>query len=195
MQKKCIIGLILLLCLPLITLAQSTPPIDLPGDYSVEMEMNSGTMAMKTKLFVKDKGELTRSEVNMMGNSSIAIVRKDKGVMWMVLPSQKMYMEQPLTQAKAPSIPGAIPTGTWEKQGEEKVDGQDCEKWKCDMQANGQAVSVTYWVNKSTKIPAQVEAGGMITQWKNFKAATPDASLFEVPANFRKMAMPQMLGK
>lgn len=187
MQNKTLLVLLSVLFLPFISLAQSKVPFEMPKDFSVDVVMNAAAANITTHMVVK--GNLARSEANMMGKTMVSIIRKDKGVIWVLMPEQSMYMEQPLP--KNMPTPSEIPNGTWEKQTDENLAGQDCEKWTCTFDVNGKSALATYWINKSSKLPVQMEMtiNGAKIVGKNFKAETSDASLFEIPADYKKMGM------
>lgn len=65
-------------------------------DFSADMVSRFGKETMQAKLFVSgDKMRMDMPESTM-------IIRNDKKVTWIVMPSEKMYMDQPIDASKAP---------------------------------------------------------------------------------------------
>jgi len=181
-----------ILSISAVTLIAGSPaPFSLGKDYSVEMLTT--IQGMETKTIMHVSGDKIRTESTVMGMQNIAILRKDKDIMWVVMPAQKTYMEMPLPKNTAVGTPD--PNAKWEKIGDEAVDGKPAEKWKSTMQQGGQEAVMFYWIDKTTKLPLKAEMSGMVTYWKNYNEGAQDASLFELPAGYKKMEMPGMPAK
>lgn len=157
-------------------------------EYSADMVTRSGNQTMTARVFVaKDK-------VRMEMPESIMIIRNDKKVSWMIMPSEKMYMEQPIDMSKAPKTAKEF-AGEMERKslGMETVDGQQTEKFLVVYKEGKKTVSVYQWI-KDDHIPVKIEAvdGSWSVEYKNLKVGPPADDLFEPPAGYEKMAMPSM---
>lgn len=159
-------------------------------DFSANVVSQAkGTPKMTGKIFVK--GQKTRMEIA----GSISITRLDKGIVWVLMPAQKMYMERPLSPQSA-----AVTADSNEAKsvliGTETIDGKGVEKYKIDTVSSGQAVSFYHWLMKGSKIPVKVAAvdNSWFQEYKNIVTVSPDDSLFEIPQGYKKFAMPSMPG-
>jgi hypothetical protein len=123
----------------------------------------------------------------------------DKKLVWVLMPAEKMYMEQPMDPLSA--------AGTWEKmdgeierraEGNEVVNGRQTTKYRVIFEADGMRDSVFQWLDESAHIPVKTAAidGSWSTEFKNIRPGPQDRNLFEIPAGYNKMSldMPDMAG-
>jgi hypothetical protein len=128
------------------------------------------------KVFVK--GENFRQEMNMGGQNQIMIFQKEKGVVWILMPGQRMYMEMAAggEQNMAPPTPEEM-----QKIGDKK-----------DLSVG----TTTMWISKKLNFPIKTEmegsSGPMSMEYKNIQEKELPDSLFEIPAGYQKMSMPSM---
>jgi len=157
-------------------------------EYSADMESRVGKETMNAKIFV------SKDKVRMDMGESLMIIRNDLKVSWMVMPTEKMYMEQPIDMSRAPKVNKNF-DGELERvaMGTETVNGQPAEKFKVTYVENGKEVSVYQWLADGM-IPVRIEAldGSYIMDYKNLQIAAQPADLFEPPADFEKMQMPSL---
>ncbi|HOW36097.1 MAG TPA: DUF4412 domain-containing protein [Candidatus Omnitrophota bacterium] len=157
-------------------------------DFSADMVSRSSAGTMSAKIFVS--GEKSRMETP----ESIIIVRNDKKVSWIIMPSEKMYMEQPINMSQAPKASKNF-DGEVERisLGAEVVNGQPAEKFKVTYIEGGRRMTVFQWL-KDGKFPIKIEAedGSWSTEYKNISAKAQSADLFEIPAGYTKMSIPSM---
>ena len=157
-------------------------------DFSADMISRVGQETMQSKIYVSE--EKTRMEMPQM----TTIIRHDKKVSWMLMPSEKMYMEHPIDPSKAPKTAKNF-DGEMERTslGVEAVDGVQAEKFKVIYKEGKKIESVYQWI-KDGQIPVKVEAidGSWSTEYKNISTATQPADLFEIPDGYTKMSMPSL---
>lgn len=180
--------------------AAAADPVAWPTEYTAEIVTTGKDIPgeMVTKYAID--GEKIRSEVNAQGQQMISIIRPDRKVMYTVMPAQKMYMEMPLQDS--PAGPGGADFKAQaekfrkgegiEEVGKETINGVACTKYKA---TDGENVSL-FWISETTRHPVRIAAadGSYQVDWKNVKVGKPDASLFEPPADCKKMAVPGMPG-
>ena len=157
-------------------------------EFSADMVNRVGKQTMTGKIYV------SHDKVRMDMAESIMIIRSDKKITYMVMPSQKMYMEHPIDLSKAPKVAKAL-VGEIERVslGKENVNGYDTEKFKVTYKENKKEISVYQWI-KDGQFPIKVEAvdGSFSTEYKNLKVGSPSADLFEPPSGYTKMEMPNV---
>jgi outer membrane lipoprotein-sorting protein len=156
-------------------------------------EMNSGKI-----YFALPK---MRMESSSKGQDSVIIMNQSIQTVYILMPKQRMYIESHTDQQnpmmrQGPKAPTSFdpnhPCGAdekCEKAGTETVNGRVCDKWV----TTGAKGTSTAWIDQKLSFPIKSQsANGEIWQLTNIKEGKPDASLFEVPAGYRKMDIPVM---
>jgi len=164
-------------------------------EYSADrvMETASGTFTGKVYA-AKDK---ERTETNVGGMQSIMILRRDKQLGWMIMPTHKMYQTMDFAKAQAQS--GAAPSDQVEitEVGAETIEGHATKKYKMLMKDGSGGGFI--WITEHgipVKMDMLSKQGGEKTRMtmtlKNLKIGPQDAQLFELPSGLT--AMPSMAG-
>ena len=162
-------------------------------EYSAEIVTRTKGMTMTSKMYFS--GDKIRSESEQAGRKMISIIRMDKKVSWSLMPVQKMYMEMAMPDDKmmmgmTEKAPGQVER---KKIGREKVNGVDCDKYLVTSidKTTGKKSSVYMWLS-GDNIPMRTAAidGSFVSEIKNFSKGPQPASLFEVPAGYKKQVMP-----
>lgn len=162
----------------------------LAAEFSADIVMKpKGEQEVTSKIHVKDKK--IRHELTEEGETQIIIFRPDKGVIWTVIPDEKMYVESPMNDSEK-----ALEEWTPEKEkkakslGEETVSGFPCKKF--ELVEDGQ--KTTYWVTKKFPFPIKVQDEEATIEYRNIKEGSVADSIFDVPSGFEKMSMTEMPG-
>lgn len=163
-------------------------PYELPKEYSVDLVVSSGGVESKIKTFTS--GKMARSEMNAMGMNQVSIVKDQK--VYVLMPNKK-YMEMKVPDRTMNNLQSISDEAKWEKLGEEEIDGTPVIKWKVIAQLNPQQkAETTFWTDKKTGYPRRSQVDAAVVNWENFKPGPQEPSLFEVPADYTKLEMPQM---
>jgi hypothetical protein len=180
-----------------------TAVLALPGsgnaaDFSADMVQTSSMGTMKSKAFFK--GSNFRQEMNFQGRKQVTIFRKDKGVVWVLMPEQMMVMEMPFSsqQNMAPVDPDELEKmGTKKSLGKETVNGYMCSKYLYTPK-DPSLGTATYWIAEKLNFPIKIVSDGpsgqMVTEYRNIDEKQVSDALFEIPSGFQKMSMPMMPG-
>jgi hypothetical protein len=175
------------------------PAVDYSADVAMQVERGPGgqPIAVTGRVFVAADRE--RRETSVLGRTSIVITRRDKGVTWLLMPAQSMYMENPAAgDTKDPYAAWREAGVTLTEVGEETVNGVATTKFRAEAHGKEGTMETGYlWltqdnipVRMATDAP-QKEGGGRITiDYTHIKKGKQDPILFEIPAGYRKMAMP-----
>jgi len=156
-------------------------------DFSADVENRvKGGQPMTGKVFLS--GEKVRTEMAGM----VSITRLDKKVVWILMPEQKMYMEQPLKPedlAKA-GEKSAAEIGR-KYLGEERVDGRAAKKYKVTYKTDKEENSMYQWIDNELQVPVKLESvdGDWTLLYKNVKVGAQRAELFEVPSGYQKVSV------
>jgi len=162
-------------------------------DFSADMVTYADQGSFRAKIFLS--GE--KSRIEMPG--VVTISRMDKKAVWMLMPDQKMYMEQPFDPRSTMGMRDKI-SGEVERkaEGSEMVDGRMAKKYFVTVVVDGKTESVYQWIDESVSIPVKTAAfdGSWSSEFKDIKVGRQDASLFEIPEGYKKMdmVMPYMQG-
>ena len=162
-------------------------------DFSADMVTYAEQGSFRAKIFLS--GE--KSRIEMPG--AVTISRMDKKAVWVLMPDQKMYIEQPFDPRSAMGMRDKI-SGEVERkpEGSEMVDGRMAKKYLVTVVMDGKTESVYQWIDESVSIPVKTAAvdGSWSSEFKDIKIGRQDASLFEIPEGYKKMAMgmPDMQG-
>ncbi len=152
------------------------------------MVSRSGGQTIEARIVVKD--QKTRLEMPQM----ILIQRGDLNVSWMIMVEQRMYSEQAFDPKVLAQTDKRV-AGEMEREGlgKDPVNGQSADKFKVTYSVQGQTQSVFQWIG-SQGVPLKVEAvdGSWSVEYRNVKMGGIDDSLFEVPADYQKLAVPSM---
>jgi hypothetical protein len=188
--------------------AAQVPPDFKP--FSADMEITSvngqsGSRDMSGKVYVTR--EHMRMEVGAGGPTPgvVSITNFKTKTADMIMPAQQMYMEFSSDQAtgRRPGPTPAIrpildpnnpcadePDMTCKNLGVEDVNGRACDHWRM-TDKNGRVNEI--WVDQKLHFPIKTITPGSSWQLTNIKEGEQDASLFEIPAGYRKMDMGQMM--
>jgi len=166
------------------------------ADITADMIHKSSMGSFKGKMFLK--GNNLRQEMNIGGEKQITIFRKDKGVVWILMPGQMMYMEMSAGSQKnmAPVDPNELEKmGKKKFLGKEKVNGYMCSKYHLTFHDPSIGAS-TYWISEKLNFPVKMEmdgpSGHMVMEYRNIQEKTVPDSFFNIPSGYQKMSMPMM---
>lgn len=158
----------------------------------------SGDMIHTTKEGVTTQKFFVKNDKSRMENQEgIAITRLDKNVMWILMPQQKMYMEQPLNPDNVGTFSEKYP-GELERTliGQEVVDGRITDKYRIVHTIAGIKATVFQWVARDLGMPVKTasEDGSWSVEYKNIRMGSQPDSLFEIPAGYQRFSteMPSM---
>jgi hypothetical protein len=178
----------------------------IPGATPFSADSN---MKMKDSKDVNGKvyfsGSKMRQEMNMEGHEVIQILNLQSKIAEVLMPQQKMYMEMNYGQlaaqhrGKLPDLKSYDPNNpcaqaqetTCEKVGPETVNGRSTEKWIFKNKKDGS--TMTAWLDKKLFYPIRMQSKDMEMNLTNIMEGMPSASLFEVPAGYRKLDIGSMM--
>ncbi len=166
-------------------------------EYSADSYMEFEGGALEAKIYhTPDKD---RSEQTMSGEKMTTISRRDKKVIWMLMPDEMMYMETKITEGNK----GDKDLSEYKIEetvvGEEVVNDIKTTKSKIIMtnKKSGEKLGGFWWITKEgimvkmDMIAVDKNSKTRLkTELTNLKVGKQDPKLFEIPANYSKMSMP-----
>lgn len=144
------------------------------------------------KQIMQGKMYMAKDRARFEYGGTVNIVRMDKKLVWMLMPSQKMYMEQSLRPENMVSGSERMP-GEVERTllGTETVNGYAANKYRITVQGEGKRQSMLQWLTVDGSLPVKTAAedGRWVQEFRNIQMGEPDDFLFEVPPDYKKFAM------
>lgn len=121
-----------------------------------------------------------------------AITRMDKQVVWLLMPRDKMYIEQAFRPENI--VPASEATsGELERTplGKETVNGRAADKYLVTVRLDGKRTTYILWLAADSALPLKTAAedGSWRQEYRNVLAGVPDPALFEIPDGYKKFAM------
>lgn len=178
----------------------------MPQPFSADMVTNVAKGEQATGKFYFSPPK-TRMDMNARGRDVTVISDSKTQIGYILMPQQHMYMESHGSQSSpmAPRIPevdtnfdpnnpcASRPDVTCKKSGTETVNGRVCDKWEF---TNKNGATTTSWIDQKLHFPIKTRnADGASVEFSNIKEGAQTASLFEVPAGYRKLDIPAMGGR
>jgi hypothetical protein len=168
------------------------------AEYSAEevVETSEGL----TKSTVYSTPTMERREISEGGQQMISITRRDKKVVWSLMPEEKMYMEMPIGQSAEKKEEKTDLSAYKIEQtpmGQETINGIVMNKGKMIMTGkDGSKMGGFMWTTKEgiiAKLDAlsvdQGKKDRFKLEMKNLKIAKQPVNLFEIPQGYEKMDM------
>jgi len=159
-------------------------------DFSADTVMTAEGHKTNGKIYSKSD----RFRMEMTGpQQMISISRMDKKVAWSIFPAQKSYMEMQLNPDMTPKteIRGEIER---KQVGTEKIDGHPTKKYLVKYKDGTKTSEIYQWM--ATDINFPVKTADINNKWtqefRNIKVGPQPDNLFELPAGYKKMQIPQM---
>jgi len=173
-------------------------------EYSADFIMETAEMAQTGKVFTAP-GKERRESVFEGGMTSVTIRREDLGKLWILMPSERMYMEI----AAGGSDPSGMQSSSPEDYdvqmtvvGPEQPDGVETIKHKVIMiDADGNKMGGFWWISNEG-IPLKmdmlaVDEGSKMRlkqQLTNVELGTQSPELFEIPPDYSSFSMGMGMG-
>jgi len=177
-------------------------PINRPqAEYSADATVENEEGTTKQKIFVTPTKE-RKEMLTGSGEGAVQIFRYDNKVMWMLMPSEHMYMEYSI--GGGPSKGSDTSQWTYEDTvvGEETLNGMRVTKYKTiATSTDGKKYGGFSWrtreginVKQDLLYKEGNEKKRMLTELSNLNIGRQDPKLFEIPEGFTKFDMGGMMG-
>ena len=157
--------------------------------FSADMVMQGSQGALQAKLYVGD--QKTRMEMPQ----AVTILRLDRNMSYILMPDQRMYMENPLDMSLVAQTSANMPGETERKPlGKESVNGVSADKFQVTYNEPGKAPQSMYQWMGPNDIPVKRASldGSWSVEYRNIQVGPQPNALFEPPADYEKFAMPSM---
>jgi hypothetical protein len=163
---------------------------DFSGDFVMKSKAMKGRNTIAKIYYTANKW---RTDINFSGVSMSMIYRADKKVSWSIMPQSRTFVENALDPQSSMSFSDAEKAGiTRKKIGSEAVNGVNCDKYEISYKVGATTHKAFQWISNDNKIAIKNEAadGSWENEINNIKVGPQPASLFEIPAGYKKMSVP-----
>lgn len=164
-------------------------PLSVPAaEFTATMVLKDGDKTMAGKIAVK--GDRMRQEFIDQDGHTVTIVRRDKKVIWVVMPQDRVYVEMPL-KGEMPGQFLQVPANAVKKQKVcvETVNGYSTERYQVTVPGDSLGrVIQTFWVSEKLGLPLKMECKEkrFSVEYKDIREGPVADKLFETPAGFQK---------
>jgi len=154
-------------------------------DFSADFVSKADSVSVKGKIFMANK------KMRMENPQAITIARMDKKIVWILMPAQKMYMEQPMNMENTKGVSRKV-EGEVErvKIGQETINGVKADKYKITYSTKKGKDSMYQWISSDIEMPVKTAAidGKWSMELKNIKTGSQPDSLFDMPKGYKKFS-------
>lgn len=161
-------------------------------EFSADVINRAKGQMATSRMYMKNKKMRWDSRIGDNYN----IVRQDLNTSWIIMPKQKTYMEMKSNQSE--QIPQEKIKGEISRRliGSESIDGYPTRKYEVTYNDGRQVLKSYQWIATNLNFPVKMAAidGSWSMEYKNIIIGTQTDSLFEIPAGYKKMAIPGMPG-
>jgi hypothetical protein len=159
------------------------------AEFSARMLLKNAEQVMPGKIYVKD--DKLRQEFLDENGHTVTIVRRDKRLVWVVLPWERTYVELPLGL----NLPGQflqIPKDAVSQRrvGTEQLEGYEVERVEVTLRGGTTGIlRQTYWVAKKLGLPIKTVCAErrFSVEYTQIREGRQEDRLFEVPPGFKKV--------
>lgn len=173
---------------------QLDPGLVRAAEFSAHMVLKDGSAATRGRIFIK--GDKMRHEFLDSEGHTVTIVRRDKKLLWVLLPQERTYTEIPLRLSTR--LPGQflhIPTEALHRRkvGQETIAGLETEKYEVLLPGGERgALKQFYWVSPKLGWPVKMSCPEkqIALEYQDIREEPPPDRLFELPPGYRRQQVP-----
>lgn len=171
-----------LMCLTTVVLTTPVQALQFVADRITQ----SGGHTYRGSLYYRD--DMWRIEHNDPGSIEVTIVRKDKGLMWLLLGRTKQFATMPFNEAAGITCERSMAHETGrETIGSEVLDGHPTTVFQITVREGEREVIYYQWWAEDIQLPLRIarKDGAWIVRYTNVKLRSLSPRLFELPLNYR----------
>ncbi len=159
------------------------------ADFSADVKNTIRGRSFEGKIYS------TRDKVRMEMAHGTTIAFLDRHIVLVLMPEQKVYMEQPLSSDDVVAVSEQVSGETGRKLlGSEEVAGWRTQKYEVTYRVGGRSDTLYQWFAEGIPVPVKTAAkdGSWAMEYDHIVVGRQPDSLFTVPADYRKVSMPGM---
>jgi len=161
-----------------------------PRDFSADVVHTINKKVTNEKIYSSEKA--VRVEKEERGRKSISIMRLDRKAVYVLMPEQKSYMDMGSLGEGSMELANSVAGAKVERQalGSEDVGPYHCDKFRIQTTYEGHVYTGLEWDAKELRgfpVKQADEKGSWSKEYQNVKLGAQDPSLFEIPADYKKI--------
>ena len=132
--------------------------------------------------------DMWRIEHNDPGSIEITIVRKDKGLMWLLLSRTKQFATVPFDGSRGATLERSmLHEISRETIGTEVLDGHPTTLFQVTVEEGQRSLVYYQWWAEDLQVPLRIarKDGTWIVEYKNVRLRSLSPRLFDLPLNYR----------
>lgn len=156
------------------------------AEFVADQLTRIGDRTYRASLFYRD--DMWRIEHNSAGSADVTIVRKDKGLMWLLLARVKQFKTLPIDpDAGLLFYPRLGEEIAREVIGTETLEGHPTTLSQITVREGRRTVIYYQWWAEDLHLPLRVarKDGAWIVQYKNIRLRRVSSQMFELPLHYR----------
>lgn len=168
------------------------PGVAMPTAFSCDMVVE-GAIAGHTTV---NKLSVSGSKVRLESDRTITILRKDRGVAWVLNKQRKTYVEMPVSNPAVDPTRDPLAGASKQVVGKETMNGYLCTKMRITRNDPklGSINAIVWMADKlgmAVRTETDFRGNRIVENRKNIQMSAPPESLFEIPAGYTKPAKPR----
>ena len=155
-------------------------------DFTVDRVVFENGHRSRATLFCRP--DMWRIEHNAFGPVHVTIVRKDKGIMWLLMPRTRHFVTLPFDRDIGPSCQhDLISEQRREFIGTETLQGRHTTVSEVTVREGSDDVTYYEWRADDVQIPLRLarKDGRWLADYTNLRMTHLSSQLFELPSNYR----------
>lgn len=159
--------------------------------FIADQVTHSGGHTHRASLYHRD--DMWRIEHNDPGSIEVTIVRKDKGLMWLLVGRTKQFATMSFDASSAGMFERSmVHEVRRETIGTEVLDGHPTTLFQITAQEGQQDVVYYQWWAEDLQVPLRIarKDGAWIVEYRNVKLRSLSQRLFELPLHYRPIEPP-----
>jgi hypothetical protein len=158
-------------------------------DFSANVVSHTKEGTFSGKIYVLNN----RIRMEMPG--AVTITRMDEMTAFILIPEQKIYMEQQIDPSLFVSTSGKL-QGETERVfvADEMAGGRNTKKYRVSYNSQAGNATVFQWIDPNMSMPVKTADvdGKWSMEFSNIVTGPQDGSLFDIPGGYAKFTMPNM---
>jgi len=158
-------------------------------DFSADVISRSKEGTLSGKMYVSN------DRVRMEMPGAVTITRMDEMSAYILMPEQKIYMEQKIDPSIVASTAEKLPGETGRTfVADETVGGRNTKKYRVSYKSQAGNATIFQWIDPAMSIPVKTADvdGKWSMEFGNIVTGSQNNSLFEIPEGYTKFDMPNM---
>lgn len=165
------------------------PKAALAEDFSADVISQTKAGTVSGKMY------MSKDRVRMEMPGAVTITKMDDMTAFILMPEQKVYMEQKIDPSLIASTSSKLP-GETERTfvADEVLNGRNTKKYHVSYKSQAGDVTVFQWIDPNISMPVKTADvnGRWSMEFSNIITGPQGDSLFEIPEGYAKFTMPNM---